>query len=90
MVNRVKKKKKKTLCYASLVGSAIAIFKDHKIIIVYFISHDLLPRLLDKVEGIILKCQIKARRGEAEVRRKATVKFPPGFISAETTPMGVS
>jgi hypothetical protein len=73
-----------------LVGSAIAIFKDHKIIIVYFISHDLLPRLLDKVEGIILKRQIKARRGEAEVRRKAVVKSPPGFISAETTPMGVS
>lgn len=40
----------------SFIRSAFTIVKDHKIIVVNLVSHDVQPRLLDQIDNIILKC----------------------------------
>lgn len=53
------------LCYESFIRGAVAIVKDHKIVMVNLISYDLDPRLLDQIDIFIFKREIKARRWEA-------------------------
>lgn len=60
------------LCYKSFIGGTVTIVKDHKIVMVHLVSYDSSPRLFDRLDSLILECQIKARRRKAvDVRRMA-------------------
>lgn len=81
----------KKACYGSLVRSAIAIVKHHKIGIINFISYDYLPSLFYKVESVIFECQVKARRRETvAVRNSIPDREMPGLTIADTAAMGIS
>jgi hypothetical protein len=75
-----------------LIRSAFTIVKHHEIIIIYLLSYNLLPSLLDDVEGVIFEGKVKAWGWEeVEVRTRVLLfKVPPVLPITEATALGVS
>jgi hypothetical protein len=73
-----------------IVRCTFAIVKDHKVIMVHFISYDLSPSLLDHVNDLILPCQVKTGRWEAIDMGRVLVNGSRGPVITESTRLGIS
>lgn len=73
----------------SFIRGAFTVFKDHEIIVVDLISHDVHPRLFDNINNVIFKRQIKAGWREAEDMRRVDLDSRLCAISSEPTELGI-
>lgn len=73
-----------------VLRGAVSIVKDHEIIVVHFVSYDLGPRLLNHVDILVFKCNVKAWRQEAVDMRRMALNRRGCTVVAEATQLGVS